>query len=49
MPPFRARAGKSAGSDVNAKPARLEAVLDGGGKRSERADSESMTKKRKEG
>jgi len=44
MPPFRARAGKPAGRvDVDAKPARLEAVLDGGGRRSERADSAIMT------
>jgi hypothetical protein len=43
MPPFRARAGNPMGGDVNSKLAELEAVLDGGGRRSERADSEIMT------
>lgn len=28
---------------MDAKPARLETVLDGGGRRSERADSQTMT------
>lgn len=45
MPPFLARAGNPAGSEVDTMVAGLEAVLDGGGRRSERADSEIMTSK----